>query len=120
MQSHLCDSHSMSETTSHNAGRRRYLTACAPNRSTQLSRVRRYKPPMFLFELFVRAVAQATDRRGVLGEDEIVFPPESDFGYESTPRNALTFGAMGVDGVHFAILKIAGAVTDESPVIHIS
>src|SRR5215475_1415142 len=75
---------------------------------------------MILFELFVRAVAQATDRRGVLGEDEIVFPPEPDFGYESTPRNALTFGAMGVDGVHFAILKIDGAVTDESPVIHVS
>jgi hypothetical protein len=75
---------------------------------------------MIMFELFVRAVAQAADRRGVLGEDEIVFPPEPDFGYESTPRNALTFGAMGVDGVHFAILKIDGAVTDESPVIHVS
>jgi hypothetical protein len=68
----------------------------------------------------VRAIAQAADRRGVLGTDEIVFPPEPDFGYDRTPRNALTFGAMGVDGVHYAILKIDGAVTDESPVIHVS
>src|SRR5215831_9369829 len=75
---------------------------------------------MTVFDIFVRAVAQAADRRGVLGEDEIVFPPEPDFGYESTPLNALTFGAMGVDGVHYAILKIDGAVTDESPVIHVS
>ena len=78
------------------------------------------KAPMTLFDIFVRAVAQAADQRGVLGDDEIVFPPEPDFGYESTPRNALTFGAMGVDGVHYAILKIEGAVTDESPVIHVS
>jgi hypothetical protein len=75
---------------------------------------------MTLFDIFVRAIAQAADRRGVLGNDEIVFPPEPDFGYDSTPRNALTFGAMGVDGVHYAILKIDGAVTDESPVIHVS
>jgi hypothetical protein len=68
----------------------------------------------------VRAIAQTADRRGVLGDDEIVFPPDPDFGYDSTPPNALTFGAMGVDGVHFAILKIDGAVTDESPVIHVS
>ena len=27
---------------------------------------------------------------------------------------------MGVDGVHYAILKIDGAITDESPVIHVS
>src|SRR5215510_7909589 len=75
---------------------------------------------MTLFDIFVRAIALAEDREGVLGDDEIVFPPEPDFGYESTPRNALTFGAMGVDGVHYAILKIDGAVTDESPVIHVS
>jgi hypothetical protein len=75
---------------------------------------------MTLFDIFVRAIAYAADRRGVLGDDEIIFPPEPDFGYESTPRNALTFAAMGVDGVHYAILKIDGAVTDESPVIHVS
>jgi hypothetical protein len=76
---------------------------------------------MTLFDTFVRAVAQAADREGVLGKDRIVFPPTPDFGYEwCAPQNALTFAAMGVDGVHYAILKIDGAVTDESPVIHVS
>jgi hypothetical protein len=71
------------------------------------------------FDTFVRAVEKTRDRHGVLGDDELVFPPHPDYAYESTPRNALTFGAMGVDGVHYAILKIDGAVTDESPVIHV-
>jgi hypothetical protein len=76
---------------------------------------------MTLFDTFVCAVAQAADREGVLGKDDIVFPPTPDFGYEwCAPRNALIFAAMGVDGVHYAILKIGGAVTDDSPVIHVS
>jgi hypothetical protein len=73
------------------------------------------------FETFVRAVENTPvrDRRGVLGDDELVFPPNPDFGYEATPRNAFTFGKLGVDGVHYAILKIDGAISDNSPVIHI-
>jgi hypothetical protein len=73
------------------------------------------------FDTFVRAVGNAPlrDRRGVLGEEELVFPPNPDYGYEATPRNALTFGAMGVDGVHYAVLTIDGEVSDESPVIHV-
>ena len=71
------------------------------------------------FETFLRAIETTRDRQGVLGEDYLVFPPTPDYGYECTPRNALTFGAMGVDGVHYAILKIKGDVTDESPVIHV-
>lgn len=71
------------------------------------------------FGIFLQAVEKTGDRRGVLGEDELIFPPNPDYGYEATPRNALTFGAMGVDGVHYAILKINGEVTDESPVIHV-
>lgn len=73
------------------------------------------------FDTFLRAVENTPlgDRHGILGDDELVFPPHPDFGYQATPRNALTFGAMGVDGVHYAILKIDGEVTDESPVIHI-
>jgi hypothetical protein len=73
------------------------------------------------FDTFLRAVENTPmrDRRRVLGDDELVFPPNPDYGYEATPRNALTFGAMGVDGVHYAILKIDGKVTDESPVIQI-
>jgi hypothetical protein len=73
------------------------------------------------FDTFVRAVENTPmrDRRGVLGDDELVFPPKTDFGYDATPRNALTFGTMGVDGVHYAILAIDGKVSDESPVIHV-
>lgn len=74
------------------------------------------------FETFVRAVEKTPERErdGVLGEDELVFPPRLDYGYDATPRNALTFACMGVDGVHYAILTIDGAVSDESPVIHVS
>jgi hypothetical protein len=32
----------------------------------------------------------------------------------------VTFAAMGVDGVHYAILKIDGQVRDDSPVVHVS
>jgi hypothetical protein len=75
------------------------------------------------FETFVRAVEKAGDR-DVLGDDELVFPPvahyDSIYDYDSTPRNAVIFGAMGVDGVHYAILRIDGAITDASPVIHVS
>ncbi|MEZ6134957.1 MAG: hypothetical protein R3C53_08620 [Pirellulaceae bacterium] len=39
--------------------------------------------------------------------------------YWATPQNAVVFGWMGVDGVHYAILKIDGQIRDESPVIQI-
>src|SRR5262245_35168260 len=73
------------------------------------------------FDTFVRAVESTPmhDRPGILGDDYLVFPPHPDYEYEATPRNALTFGCMGVDGVHYAVLKIDGEVTDESPVIHV-
>lgn len=69
------------------------------------------------FETFVDALAKCADPQGVLGEEWVLFPPNPDYGYDATPRNALTFAVMGVDGVHYAILAIDGAVTDESPVI---
>jgi len=72
------------------------------------------------FESFLKAVAACPDRMGILGEEHLIFPPDPDYGYEATPRNALTFGAMGVDGVHYAILTTDGAVKDDSPVIQIS
>jgi hypothetical protein len=73
------------------------------------------------FDTFVRAVENTPkrERLGVLGDDYLVFPPQTDYGYEATPRNALTFANMGVDGVHYAILIIDGEVSDESPVIHV-
>lgn len=73
------------------------------------------------FDTFVRAVENTPkrERLGVLGDDYLVLPPQTDYGYDATPRNALTFGNMGVDGVHYAILKVGGEVSDESPVIHV-
>ncbi|MBS0262258.1 MAG: hypothetical protein JSS02_09935, partial [Planctomycetes bacterium] len=41
-------------------------------------------------------------------------------GYESTPRDAVAFGSMGVDGVHYLILKLDGKICDHSPVIQFS
>ncbi len=72
------------------------------------------------FKTFLRAVEREPNTQGILGDDRVVFPPSPDFGYGSTPRNAITFGDMGCDGVHYAILALDGVVTDESPVIHVS
>jgi hypothetical protein len=71
------------------------------------------------FATYLRALDACPDVQGVLGQDWVIHPPDPDYGYESTPRNALTFGCMGVDGVHYAVLAIDGAVTDESPVIQV-
>src|SRR6476661_6376960 len=72
------------------------------------------------FETFVRAVGACQDRRGVLGDERIEYPPREDYGYDSTPRNAVTFGSMGVDGVHYAILRVDEKIDDHSPVIQIA
>ncbi len=71
------------------------------------------------FETYVNALDACPDPQGVLGKEWVIHPPNPDHGYESTPLNALTFGAMGVDGVHYAILKIDRAVQDYSPVIQV-
>lgn len=71
------------------------------------------------FQTFLLALEGYPDKRGILGDEWIIFPPDPNYGYECTPRNALTFGAMGVDGVHYAILTIDCAVRDDSPVIQI-
>jgi hypothetical protein len=71
------------------------------------------------FETYLRALDACADVQGVLGEEWVIHPPNPDYGYESTPRNALTFGCMGVDGVHYAILSLEDGITDESPVIQI-
>jgi hypothetical protein len=72
------------------------------------------------FETYLRALDACPDRDGVLGEEGVIHPPHPDYGYESTPRNAITFGCMGVDGVHYSVLAIDGVVTDESPVVQVS
>jgi hypothetical protein len=71
------------------------------------------------FAEFVRALGDCRDTRGVLGKEGVVYPPLDDTGYEATPRNAVTFGRMGCDGVHYAVLRSNGKVADDSPVIQI-
>ena len=59
-------------------------------------------------------------RLRLLDDDLVLCPPSEDFGYQSTPKNALTFADMGVDGVHYSILKRDGKIRDDSPVIQVS
>jgi hypothetical protein len=72
------------------------------------------------FETFIDAFAGLTAPLRILDGDTVLCPPSEDFGYQSTPKNAITFADMGVDGVHYAILKLEGAVRDDSPVIYVS
>lgn len=71
------------------------------------------------FDTFLRAVAAADDRENILDGDSILDRPNPDYGYDATPRNALTFATMGVDGVRYAVLTTNGVVSDDSPVSHI-
>ena len=72
------------------------------------------------FDQFMKAVEAEPDRYGVLGGCEALCPPIENPGYECWPTNAVAFGAMGVDGVHYAIVKIDGRIRDDSPVVQIS
>ncbi|HEX4797253.1 MAG TPA: hypothetical protein VH370_25895 [Humisphaera sp.] len=72
------------------------------------------------FDIFTGALAKAAGTDGVLGDERVISPPDPAYGYHCTPTNALTFGSMGVDGVHYAILTIDGEVRDESPVLEVS
>ena len=72
------------------------------------------------FDIFMKAFAALDDHSRVLDGDHILCPPSEDFGYQSTPQNALTFASMGCDGVHYAILKRDGLVQDDSPVVQVS
>jgi hypothetical protein len=42
--------------------------------------------------------------------------PEN-YSYWCTPRNSITFGSTGGDGVHYGILDIGSGFTDSSPVV---
>ncbi len=68
------------------------------------------------FQTFLDAIRDLPDKQ-VLGDEWVLFPPNPDYGYDSTPKNALTFAIMGVDGLHYAILTIGGVIRDDSPVI---
>lgn len=72
------------------------------------------------FQTFLTAARAWHDPYDVLDGDYLVDPPKDDFGYFNTPANSLTFLAMGVGGVHTAMLKLDGAVRNDSPVIYVS
>ncbi len=74
------------------------------------------------FEVFLQAIGRLSEeqRDSVLGDECVIYPPVEDLGYESTPKGAVAFGAMGVDGIHYLVLKMDGEVTDRSPVIYFS
>ncbi len=74
---------------------------------------------MTAFESFLTALSNATNIDDVLGDECVEYPPDEQVGYWATPLNAVVFGWMGVDGVHYAILKIDGQILEESPVIQI-
>lgn len=76
--------------------------------------------PMTAFGTFLTALGNAAERDGVLGNECVEYPPSEEVDYWATPLNAVVFGWMGVDGVHYAILKVDGEVRDSSPVIQIS
>jgi hypothetical protein len=72
------------------------------------------------FQTFIDGFAAVEQKSRRLGGDDVLCPPTNDYGYQSTPKNAVTFASMGVDGVHYAILKIDGQVRDDSPVVQVS
>jgi hypothetical protein len=76
--------------------------------------------PSSHFSAFVHATRGLSRRVRVLGDESLVAPPNPDFGYDSTPLNAVTFAQMGVDGVHYALLSEDGDLCNEAPVVQIS
>jgi hypothetical protein len=73
------------------------------------------------FDVFLDAVKKSPDADDIFGFNPLVVPPaECWVEYWCEPLNVLTFAHMGVDGVHFALVKIDGRVRDDSPVIQIS
>ena len=79
-------------------------------------------PHLTDFDLFLQAIGRLTEeqRQFVLGDECVIYPPNEKLGYDSAPANAIAFGAMGVDGVHYLILKRNGEIRSDSPVIHFS
>jgi len=72
------------------------------------------------FDAFMNAVRDCDAHDGLLSGDFVLDPPDPDYGYHCTPHNALTFSAMGCDGVHTAVLLVDGVVSNDSPVVYVS
>jgi hypothetical protein len=76
--------------------------------------------PSSHFTAFLEATRALSPKDRVLGDEVLVRPPALDFGYDSTPSNAVTFARMGVDGVHYALLSEDGDLSNQSPVVQVS
>jgi hypothetical protein len=74
---------------------------------------------MTVFDTFLSALSRAPNLDGILGDECVEYPPNEHVDYWATPKNAVVFGWMGCDGVHYAILKIDGELLERSPVIQI-
>lgn len=75
---------------------------------------------MTSFDTFLNSLRNADGYDGVLGNESVEYPPSESVEYSATPQNAVVFGWMGVDGVHYAILKIGGSILENSPVLQIA
>ena len=71
------------------------------------------------FEAFFLA-ARLYSKDGMIlgGYVYLVDPPKHEQEYQ-TPVNSLTFSDMGVDGVRYALIKLDGRVTNDSPVVQV-
>ena len=72
------------------------------------------------FETFISAFAALDERSRLLAGDWVLCPPRDDYGYQSTPKNSITFASMGCDGVHYSILKRDGLLREDSPVVQVN
>jgi hypothetical protein len=72
------------------------------------------------FQIFLDAFTVLEKQSRLLGGDQVLCPPSENFGYQCTPLNAITFAYTGVDGVHYAILRVDDQVCDDSPVLFVS
>ena len=78
--------------------------------------------PGTTFDLFRRAAERAEGREDVWPVDITVLAADGfDLRrYGASPTNARPFADMGVDGVHWTLLALDGAVRENSPVLQVS
>jgi hypothetical protein len=77
---------------------------------------------MTSFEIFINAIMRLPEKQRdfVLDNVYLCLPPgKSDFQYWCTPKSAVTFATLGIDGVHYAILELNGLLCENSPVFQI-
>ena len=83
------------------------------------------------FDLFVRAAELCDDASSVWCGGDFLFAPGPDGDWDEwerpfdhrrygpSPKNAVPFLTSGVDGVHWTLLAVDGAVREASPVVEV-